>query len=115
MSRLYEEGSKKFRNTDHGLLRWNSRVKNPVFKTKSELNCHLQQLYDEGKVKHLFGDYYLIDDDIIAVLDVLDEQLVGITFFGRRSVNPMLWNLPQLLKSRKKYGKVNLEAFLQTT
>lgn len=102
-----------FAITNHALEKWKTRVDDRNYlglKSKEDLVKYMQKMYEENKIERLFGDFFLINNDIIAVMKIADNNtFVVITFYGRRSRNPLLYNLKVLLKGRKKYGNVMLD------
>lgn len=95
--------------TDHGCLRWNQRVKNGI--GKNAIKKHLLKSYLSDEIESYWKDFYLIDNDIIARLEVItkNEEIIKIkliTVFGRISENPALNNLPDAIKLKRKYGNM---------
>jgi hypothetical protein len=103
------------RHTRHGLEAWNSKRLwyYEDFRSLREANNYIQKYIDAGEIKHFFRDFYIINDDIVAVLDVKEDVIVVITYYGSIKQNPMLRNLDVYLlnkKNKRKYGKLYLEA-----
>lgn len=97
---------------NHALERWNERVRQPYFNTKGELDVYVQDLIDKRKIEHIKNDIYLINDDIVAVLDVQKDYIFVVTYLGRQSKNPILADIDMFLKYRKRYGKMALDQFM---
>ena len=98
--------------TNHGLIRWNQRVKQST--SKYAIKKYLSKCYINDSIELYYKDFYLIDNDIIARLQVIeeDEKIIKIkliTTFGRISENPALNNLPEAIKLKHKYGKMFYE------
>jgi hypothetical protein len=103
--------NQQVRHTKHSVDRWNNsgRVEGySDFTSIQEANDVVQWFVNEGRVKHLTKDFYLIAEDIVAVLDVKEDTIVVVTYYGSRTQNPALWNLDIYTRNMKKYGKINL-------
>lgn len=107
--------SEDFRFTYHFFNRWNERVLGPKFEEKDELELYIKENYSAKKIKHLSGDYYLMDDLVITCsIDEDDNSIVFITIYGDKKDNPILYNIlisegvMAFKKARKKYGKMNI-------
>ena len=103
--------NQEVKHTKHSVSRWNKSGRLEEysdFTSIQEANERMQRFIDEGQVRHLINDFYLIADDIVAVLDVKKDTIVVVTYYGSRTQNPALWNLNIYLKSMNKYGKMNL-------
>ena len=64
------------RHTRHGLEAWNSKRLwyYEDFRSLREANNYIQKYIDAGEIKHFFRDFYIINDDIVAVLDVKEDD-----------------------------------------
>lgn len=103
--------NQEVRHTKHSIDRWNKsgRLEGySEFTSIQEANDVVQWFVKEGRVRHLINDFYLIAEDIVAVLDVKEDVIVVVTYYGSRTQNPALWNLNAYIRNAKKYGKMDL-------
>lgn len=89
--------------TNHGLLRWNQRVKR---QEKEKIINYIKK----HQIEKYYNDFYLIDDDIVVKLEITKynnyDLYKVITVFGRISDNPALNNIKEFIRCKKKYGRM---------
>lgn len=95
----------------HCLLRWNERVKSPSFESVSQLKEYLERIFWQEKFDYVWQNFFVLDDDIVAVVDCKEGYVKMVTFYGRRSKNPILYNIKRYMRNRDKYGDICLEMY----
>jgi hypothetical protein len=98
-------------HTAHSFCRWNESERLPMyskFQSMTEANEFIQVFVEREQIQYLSFNFYLIADDIVAVLDVSEEKIVVISYYGSVTLTPALRNLDSFLRNIKKYGKMNL-------
>lgn len=98
-------------HTSHSFNRWNSGRINgfPSFDNAHDLDTYVQEFLNEKKFEHIYKDYYMIDDEIITVLDVRRDVIMVVTYIGNKSQSPALsYNPAHFLKNMGRYGKLQL-------
>ncbi|MGF7035319.1 hypothetical protein J2T17_006327 [Paenibacillus mucilaginosus] len=104
-----EFGLRGVRMTRHALERWNTRVGPQA--GASELEARLTILGCElGRIHLLSKNVGIIDDDIVFIYEIEGTQLVCITFYGRKSLRPALFDMRHLLRFN---GREDDEADIQ--
>lgn len=100
------------RTTIHGLKRWNDRItEQEIYKTNREFEIYLNNCFKNNSIIHLYNDFFLIDNDIVGIFHQEGSYLKLITVYGRRSNNPLLYDMKSFAKNRKKYGKMKINLF----
>ncbi|NBI07551.1 hypothetical protein [Senegalia massiliensis] len=100
-------------HTKHSLKRWNEsgRLDNyPNFNSITDANNYIKNIFRSKKIRHLYKNFYLLDNDIVAVLDVKKDKVTVITYYGSRTKTPSLYNLRYYIKNKHKYGNILLSA-----
>lgn len=107
-----------FRFTNHFFKRWNQRMKCPKFEYKDDLEKYIKENYPAKKIKHISGDYYIMDNIIITCTkDNTDNSLLFVTVYGTVEDNFILYNIlitegaKGVSKTHKKYGKIKLSKY----
>lgn len=106
-----------YKLTYHFHERWNERM-NISFENKEDLEVYIKQNYPSSDIKHIDGDYYMMDNLIItSSLDINTGNIVFITICGSKEDNIIMYNILMsdgargIKKVHNKYGKIHLQTF----
>lgn len=92
----------------HAFERWNERV-GPIYTNFEELEYIIRTLFNlPFRITWLSSSLGAIDSDILFIYEIIDEQVIIKTFYGRKSLQPALNNFKDLRRYNYSEDTVNL-------